>query len=90
MFDLDETFIEALSLANIKCIAAVILRGMASILSNVHDILHEQHFFEFYKCNLGFSKGKMHFFPKVLENWSSCQIKENNFFLGGGRTKSNN
>ena len=43
LFDLDETFIEALSLANIKCIAAVILRGMASILSNVHDIFHVQH-----------------------------------------------
>merc|ERR1712131_49624 len=22
---------------------------------------------------LGFSKGKIHFFPKVLKNWSSCQ-----------------
>ena len=32
---------------------------------------------------LGFSKGKMHFFPKVLKNWSSCQ-KTDNHFLGGG------
>ena len=82
--------------ANIKCVAAnimrgaaiilhgpaIILRGMTSICSNVHDILQFQHqFFEI----LGFSKGKIHFFPKVLKNWSSCQKTGYPFiFLGGG------
>ena len=39
--------------------AAVILRGMASLLSNVPDILHVQNqFFEIFLSVLGFSKGK--------------------------------
>merc|ERR1711980_79093 len=74
------------SLANIKCVAAIILRGaaiilrgpaiilcsMTSICSNLHDILHFQHqFFEIFLSVLGFSKGKIHFFPKVLKKWSS-------------------
>ena len=45
-----------------------------SILSNanVSDILHVQHqFFEIFVSVLGFSKGKIHFFPKVLKNWST-------------------
>ena len=49
---------------------AIILWGMASILSNVLDILHVQHqFFEIFLSVLGFSKGKIkiHFFPKVLK-----------------------
>ena len=77
------------SLANIKCVAAdikhgvadillhgaaIILRGMASILSNVHDILHVQHqYFEIFLIVLGFPKVKIHFFSKVLRNYSSCQ-----------------
>ena len=36
---------------------------------------------------LGFSKGKIHFFPKVLKNWSSSQ-KNDYHFLGGGRAES--
>ena len=45
---------------------AVILCGMTSIWSNVHDILHVQHqFFEIFLGVMGFSKGKIHFFPKV-------------------------
>ena len=84
------------SLANIKCVVAVILRGpavilcsMTSICSNLHDILHFQHqFFEIFLSVLGFSKGKIHFFPKVLKKWSSCQ-KNGYPFLGGGvRTQS--
>merc|ERR1712175_42365 len=86
------------SLANIKCVAAVILCGaaiilrgptvilcgMTSICSNLHDILHFQHqFFEIFLSVLGFSKGKIHFFPKVLKKWSSCQ-KNGYHFLGGG------
>ena len=63
---------------------AVILRGMTSICSNLHDILHFQHqFFEIFLSVLGFSKGKIHFFPKVLKKWSSCQ-KNGYHFLGGG------
>ena len=47
--------------------AAVISHAMDSILSNVPDILHVQHhFFEIFV--LGFSKGKIHFFPEVLKN----------------------
>ena len=76
------------SLANIKCDAAnmtcgaavilhgpaIILRSMTRICSNVHDILHFQHqFFEIFLSVLGFSKGKIHFFPKVIKNWSSYQ-----------------
>ena len=39
--------------------AAVILRGMASILSNVPDILHVQHqFFEFFKVFWAFQRKK--------------------------------
>ena len=34
------------------------------------------------KSVLGFSKGKIHFFPKVLKNWSSYQ-KNDYHFLGG-------
>ena len=71
------------SLANIKCVAAnimrgadiilhgvaVILHGMTSILSNLPDILHFQHqIFAIFLSVLGFSKGKIHFFPKVLKN----------------------
>merc|ERR1712175_34914 len=71
------------SLANIKCVAAiilcgvavilrglaVILCGMTSICSNLHDILHfQRQFFEIFLSVLGFSKGKIHFFPKVLKN----------------------
>ena len=33
---------------------------------------------------LRFSKGKMHFFPKVLKKWSSCQKSGYHFFFGGG------
>ena len=69
---------------------AVILCGMTSICSNLHDILHFQHqFFEIFLSVLGFSKGKIHFFPKVLKKWSSCQ-KNGYHFLGGGgvRTQS--
>ena len=63
--------------------SAVILHSMTSIWSNVHDILHFQHqFFEIFRSVLGFSKGKIHFFPKVLKNWSSCQ-KNGYHFLGG-------
>ena len=87
------------SLANIKCDAAkithgaaiilhglaVILRGMTSICSNLNDILHFQlQFFEIFLSVLGFSKGKIHFFPKVLKKWSSCQ-KNGYHFLGGGQ-----
>ena len=62
-----------------------ILCGMASILSNVPDILHVQHqYFEIFLSVLEFSKGKIHFFPKVLKNWSSCQ-KTDYHFLGGVR-----
>ena len=43
------------------------------INSNVHDILHFQH--QFFLSVLGFSKGKIHFFPKVLKKWSSCPKK---------------
>merc|ERR1711893_335300 len=71
------------SLANIKCVAAVILCGaavilrgptvilcsMTSICSNLHDILHFQHqFFEIFLSVLGFSKGKIHFFQKCSKN----------------------
>ena len=53
---------------------AVILHGMSSIFSTVHDILHFQHqFLEIFLSVLGFSKGKIHFFPKVLKKWSSYQ-----------------
>ena len=63
-----------------------ILHRMAGILSGVPGILHVQH--KFLKI-LEFSKGKIHFFPKVLKNWSSCQKMVNTFFLGGGvRAKS--
>ena len=63
---------------------AVILCGMTSILNNVPDILLVQHlFFEIFLSVLGFSKGKIHFFPKVLKKWSSCQ-KNGYHFLGGG------
>ena len=63
---------------------AIILCGMNSIWSNVHDILHFQHqLFEILLSVLGFSKGKIHFFPKVLKKWSSCQ-KNGYPFLGGG------
>ena len=56
---------------------AVILCSMTSIWSNVHDILHVQHqFFEVFISVLGFPRGKIHFFPKVLKNWSSCQKTE--------------
>ena len=63
-------------MANIKCVAAVIMRGeadilhdvaiilysMTNILSNVPEILHASTNF------LEFSKGKIHFFSKVLKN----------------------
>ena len=63
--------------------AAIILCGIASILSNVPDILDVQHqFCENFKSVSGFSKGKIHFFWKVLKNWSSCQ-KTDYHFLGG-------
>ena len=62
---------------------------LCGICSNLHDILHFQHqFFEIFLSVLGFSKGKIHFFPKVLKKWSSCQ-KNGYHFLGGGvRTQS--
>ena len=48
---------------------AIILYSMASILSNVPEILHVQHqFFEIFLSVLEFSKGKIHFFSKVLKN----------------------
>ena len=51
----------------------------------MHDILHFQHqFFEIFESVLGFLKGKIHFFPKVLNNWSSCQKNDYHFFFGGG------
>ena len=57
---------------------------MASILSNVPDILHDQHkFFKIFLIVFEFSKGKLNFFSKVLKNWSSCQ-KTDYHFLGGG------
>ena len=47
---------------------AAFLHSMASILSNVPDIFK-------FACPtpsvLWFSMGKIHFFPKVLKNWSS-------------------
>ena len=53
---------------------AIILYSMASILSNVPEILHVKHqFLEIFLSVLGFSKGKIYFFPKVLQNWFSCQ-----------------
>ena len=79
------------SFANIKCVAADIMRGAAiilystaSILSNVPEILHVQHqFFEIFLSVLEFSKGKIHIFSKLLKNWSSCQKKllENSQYL---------
>ena len=52
-------------LENIMCVVANNMRGAA-------DILHGQHqFFEIFLIVLGFSKAKLHFFPKVLKNWSS-------------------
>ena len=36
---------------------------------------------------LDFSKGKIHFFSKVLKNWSSCQ-KTDYHFLGEGGLRS--
>ena len=60
---------------------ALILRIMASILSDEPDIL---------PCPttnvFGFSKGKIHFFPKVLKNWSSSQKTDYHFLGGGGQT----
>ena len=38
---------------------------------------------------LGYSKGKIYFFPKVLKKWSSCQKNGYHFFWGVGvRTQS--
>ena len=81
------------SLANTKCVLADIMRGaadilhgaaiilcsMASIFSNVPEILHVQH--QFSKC-FGVFKGKNTLFLKMLKNWSSCQ-KADYHFLGG-------
>ena len=70
---------------------AIILYSMASILSNVPEILHVQHqFFEIYLSVLGFSKGKIHFFPKVLKKWSSCKKWLSLFRGGGSEPKGNN
>ena len=53
---------------------AVILCGMTSIWSNVHDILHVQHqFFEISQC-FGLFKGKNTLFPKVLKNGLVAKI----------------
>ena len=53
--------------ANILHGGAIILYSMASILSNVPEILHVQHqFFEIFLCVLEFSKRKIYFFSKVL------------------------
>ena len=61
-------------LANIKCVvadilhgAAIILLGMASILSNVPDILHVQHqFFEILLECFGLLKGKNTLFSTLF------------------------
>ena len=86
---------QAVSLSNIKFVVAdimhgtanilhgvaVILHSMAGILSNMPDIFYVQHqIFEIFLSVLGFSKGKIHFFPKVLKKWSSCQKNGYHFY----------
>ena len=68
-----------------KKIIIITSGGMASILSDVPDILHVQHqHFEIFLIVLGFPKGKIHFFSKVLKNYSSCQKLIIIFFFWGG------
>merc|ERR1711973_196979 len=86
------------SLANIKCVAAIILRGpavilcgMTSICSNLHDILHFQHqFFEIFLSVLGFSKGKYTFFQKCSKNGLVAKKMVITFGGGGAEPKGIN
>ena len=58
---------------------AVILCGMTSIWSNVHDILHVQH--QFFESVLGFSKGK-YTFSKKCSKIGLVAAKNDYHFLG--------
>ena len=62
----------------------LILHKNTSLIGDLREnILHFQH--KFLKF-LGFSKGKIHFFPKELKKWSSCQTNGYHFLGGGGQS----
>ena len=61
------------------CVADI-LCGTANILRGVTNICLLKTHFEVFRT---FSKGKIHFFPKILKNWSSCG-KTDYYFKGGG------
>ena len=76
-----------LSLAYNKCVKCV-----NDILHCANDILHvtltfcisSTNFLKIFLCVLSFPKRKIHFFPKLLKIWFSCQKTEYSFFVGGG------
>ena len=83
-------FVSWLDLSCVLHGPAVILRGMTSIKSNVHDILHVQHqFFKIvFKC-FGIFKGKNTLFSRSAQKMVWLPKKWISLFRGGGvRTQS--